>query len=882
MPGPSSGSALQAGDAIKLGDSILSKFLPYLPVIWQLRDTDLRERDEQKYDSNVQSLAAQFEVSKMAPSFVVFCRLRFLLLQEWQRRRQEVQRTEDSLRPDSIKQDAGAENPPADVSQTLILGLQTVFQLISESAKYPEFCSRVLDSLLDVLNGVAPEAFQQEPIVILDRLFYQLISLSSSYSTATSALFALSVAIGTPGHILATVSHTLRNDGETSERITLPPNMVSLQRSLLGNQSTWFSSGFNSATCVLSQFRIPVETVMYSLSSSSSPLFAVWGDALFLLTEERGLVKVGSGFGGSTMGEPSASRCNVQRTDVSWMGCIKGHILLKQLSDVDEVEVYLILDMETLKVQGTVTVQGTGTGSSATAFCSPFTDGLSLGRIRVLESASSPLTLVQLWDFEEIPSPDPLVEPSFRLVDRGMGEVPLRLWKKWFDVYGPPDALPPLVKPAEEVVALPGPETDVGEPVQIVCGRDFALCRTTTHRLFVAGDPAALGVKPSGAQGSVRPGMLADWEELRLPSYGRGGEADRTSITGIAAAHDGTHALIALGDGTAYIAGAAHRGEDGEPPTRNRRIFARPVIPRAMVRIQSQHVVAVAANHGSSAFLTSEGRVLLFGKDAKGNPYVSENGLLSTLRTVFIKAIALGKAHAAVVSDHGHVYTFGYNNKGQCGRKKKGPPLPGLIPSPAARKTAERQTSTSGQGTSEAFTSGQRRSEASTSGQGGAAGANKTTNSFVYPRPSGIRHLFYDSMINPGQCRICPICCECTGFAEKCIAKDESGRLPGGFCGCGLGDSGCRGCGICLLCGAMNPDCRVVREFSHVFREGRAPHQMKDPNFAKAWKNTHELGAGACGSRVPLPGLSVMGVKKLPTLPERTTEEAGASDSPRG
>ena len=31
-------------------------------------------------------------------------------------------------------------------------------------------------------------------------------------------------------------------------------------------------------------------------------------------------------------------------------------------------------------------------------------------------------------------------------------------------------------------------------------------------------------------------------------------------------------------------------------------------------------------------------------------------------------SIALGKAHAVALSNKGHVYTFGINNKGQCGR----------------------------------------------------------------------------------------------------------------------------------------------------------------------------------------------------------------------
>lgn len=35
--------------------------------------------------------------------------------------------------------------------------------------------------------------------------------------------------------------------------------------------------------------------------------------------------------------------------------------------------------------------------------------------------------------------------------------------------------------------------------------------------------------------------------------------------------------------------------------------------------------------------------------------------------------IALGKAHAIALSAKGHVYSFGVNNKGQCGRDISAP-----------------------------------------------------------------------------------------------------------------------------------------------------------------------------------------------------------------
>ena len=43
-------------------------------------------------------------------------------------------------------------------------------------------------------------------------------------------------------------------------------------------------------------------------------------------------------------------------------------------------------------------------------------------------------------------------------------------------------------------------------------------------------------------------------------------------------------------------------------------------------------------------------------------------GLLNELKDISVMAVVLGKAHTVVLSSKGQVYTFGINNKGQCGR----------------------------------------------------------------------------------------------------------------------------------------------------------------------------------------------------------------------
>jgi E3 ubiquitin-protein ligase MYCBP2 len=44
------------------------------------------------------------------------------------------------------------------------------------------------------------------------------------------------------------------------------------------------------------------------------------------------------------------------------------------------------------------------------------------------------------------------------------------------------------------------------------------------------------------------------------------------------------------------------------------------------------------------------------------------SGLVTDLKDAHVTQVALGKAHAVALTNKGQVYTFGINNKGQCGR----------------------------------------------------------------------------------------------------------------------------------------------------------------------------------------------------------------------
>lgn len=69
---------------------------------------------------------------------------------------------------------------------------------------------------------------------------------------------------------------------------------------------------------------------------------------------------------------------------------------------------------------------------------------------------------------------------------------------------------------------------------------------------------------------------------------------------------------------------------------------------------------------GTSAFVTKDGKLVMFGKDTN---YCDSAGIVTGLNDVQIVKVALGKAHCVALDGKGHLYTFGLNNKGQCGRK---------------------------------------------------------------------------------------------------------------------------------------------------------------------------------------------------------------------
>lgn len=86
-----------------------------------------------------------------------------------------------------------------------------------------------------------------------------------------------------------------------------------------------------------------------------------------------------------------------------------------------------------------------------------------------------------------------------------------------------------------------------------------------------------------------------------------------SNIIHIAVGHDGIHAILVNEDGTVYFTGTARRGEDGDS-SKNRR-QPKAVKPKKINKLDSQVIVHASCNNGTSALVTTTGKLVMFGKD---------------------------------------------------------------------------------------------------------------------------------------------------------------------------------------------------------------------------------------------------------------------------
>lgn len=272
-----------------------------------------------------------------------------------------------------------------------------------------------------------------------------------------------------------------------------------------------------------------------------------------------------------------------------------------------------------------------------------------------------------------------------------------------------------------------------------MCGKDFAIIRTTTGKTFFYGKAAALGLKSVSKTPTLKPVEMI--------------VSKTASVTQVAIGHDGIHALLVCDDGSAYFSGTARRGEDGDSSKNRRQPKANK--PKKLAKLEEHFVVQVACNNGTSAFVTKTGKLIMYGKDTT---HCDASGLVTQLSDQHISRVALGKAHCVAVNAKGQLFTFGINNKGQCGRSM----------------TATASSTGNGTVTAPLVTIGINGSAAVPSVQANVS--NRSANEV------SVMCDFEEHQVEQGQCRVCAFCRECTGYNISCvvtqtIAIDQ--RVPG-------------------------------------------------------------------------------------------------------
>ncbi|XP_062420974.1 E3 ubiquitin-protein ligase MYCBP2 isoform X2 [Pungitius pungitius] len=668
-------------------------------------------------------------------AFNVYCNVRHCVL-DWQQREASLvlaSRSSVQSGDSDSEEEEEYREPAVKLPKIIGIGLCGVFELIKETRfSHPSLCLRSLQALLDMLQGQQPEGFQTEPPDVLDSLF-QLLLETTVRSTgpndptgqaitalSCACLFSLVVAWGDTGKILQAVSAILTNNGSHAcQTIQVPTILNALQRSvqavLVGKIQIqdWFGNGIKRAA-LMNKWTLKE----VAIDEDERCLLQTDGSFLYLLCKD-GLYKVGSGYSGTVRGHVynSTSRTRNRKEKRSWLGFAQGYLLYRDSSN--HTMSAIKINPETLEHEGTVTMPGQHSDGQNIIF----TDGEYINQIAACKDDGF---VVRIYTM----SSDPALQQ----------ELQLKLARKCLHACG--ISLFDLEKDLHII------STGFDEEAALLgAGREFALMKTASGKIYYTGKYQSLGIKQGGPS-------AGKWVELPVTKSPK--------IVQFSVGHDGSHALLVAEDGSVFFTGSASKGEDGES-TKSRR-QPKPYKPKKMIKLETKTAVYTACNNGSSSIVTKDGELYMFGKDAI---YSDSTCQVTDLKGHSVTQVAMGKAHTCVLTKSGEVWTFGVNNKGQCGRET-----------------------------------------GSMTQAGKAFGVESMATAMDEDLEDELEEKEEKSMMcQPGmhkwkldQCMVCTVCGDCTGYGASCVSSGRPDRVPGGICGCGSGESGCSACGCCKAC----------------------------------------------------------------------------------
>ncbi|XP_069130438.1 LOW QUALITY PROTEIN: E3 ubiquitin-protein ligase MYCBP2-like [Argopecten irradians] len=705
-----------------------------------------KKQKRDKSPENTDNPVPNLDVSLNPSVFNVYSAVRQAVLERCMKEASQIYHHSVTAQSDSDSDDTGDEKgkeATIKIPKIVTLGLSGLFELVRETrCMYPELCVRALQALLNLLQGQQPESMKLETPEIVDGLFQLLMEVAmgtdmSLSSLACSSLISLTVAMGDTGKLLTAISSMLMSPACLAmEKVQVPGILTSLQKSvqavLLGKTQLpdWFNQGVKSGglidTFTLDNVHKTDATAGLDCAVASDGRF------LYILDNKSGIAKVGTGYGDTTKGHVYVRRDFTVSTSSVWLACAKDQLFCR--SDENAQPCLCTINKEDLTVVNSYKLDGKGPGPSAL-----FSDGENIGQIAAAKDQDS--FVVRLYN----PDVSPMTVA---------GELPLKLTRKCMDVFG--------TASYDQVVERHSINTAYDEDsVAITGAKEFVLIRTVSGKVLYSGKSQALGIK----QGAPAQGK---WAELPITKSPK--------IVQVATGHEGQHALMVSDDGSLFFVGTPRRGEDGDTSMSKGRRQPKAVKPKKLVRFESKTVIQAACNNGSSAFVTKEGEVFMFGKDSTYCDHAS--GHVTDLKDVVVTNVCLGKAHAIVLTNKGFIYSFGINNKGQCGRDFQ----------PGGSKEASNNVTMTEE-------------EEETEQEEAICGAG--------------RHKW-----KTDHCMVCSVCGECTGYGIACVHSVQGGRAPGIACGCGSGDSGCSECGICKMC-AAEQSMDEAQQLAHVLTKSK-------------------------------------------------------------
>lgn len=512
-----------------------------------------------------------------------------------------------------------------------------------------------------------------------------------------------------------------------NQPICLPDILIKLQKSVecasLGrlDKPTFYEYGIPENS-LIDEFHVR----NISTDHASSASLASDGKFLYILLGKC-LYKVGSGYSGTTKGLTYKLNKEFSYDKRGWIGFCRDKLYYKKISKRHS-ENFVIIDRESLTFQSHFQPSARATPKRDTVNYTLFADGDSINSISAVRDDTFVIKeIISSSDF------------SFDLT--------LNLAKRSFKTFGYSAFEEEILNNAQLqkiqssfncfVPILP----DDSDVQGIVSGKEFGLVLSSTNKVYYFGKGASLGLK------SLIKSPTLKLSELTISKVSK--------IVQASLGHDGLHTLLLSDDGTVFFAGTVRRGEDGEI---SKRRLLKPTKPKRISRLDNNFIVHVSSNNGTSAFVTKTGKLIMFGKDTS---FCDSHGIVTHLQDQHIVKVALGKAHAVALNSKGQIFSFGVNNKGQCGRSFTSKDKPVHDDNYVPQKHEK--------------------------------------NSQQQPYFCDVD----DHEVVEDHCKICKICYECTGYNQMCAASNKiavKSRIPGSNCFCGHGNSGCTKCGACSSC----------------------------------------------------------------------------------